>query len=172
MTAYDHERVERWLLAISQGLPHGPAEPIGGRSTRPGARTAAEAGGLLAGCPERAAAVAMYVYGFDRLRKEAYYAILAEARAQARTLRRYYGPVETDDELRELAALVLEEQLIAPMRRTRVLRANWMGVTPGVWRRTYDRAHRALSAEVEVWLSTAQRAISRNLTDFSVKNSC
>lgn len=156
------ERVEGWLLEFSRTHPHGYAQPIGGRGTRGGAMSMAEAGALLARCSDHECAVGMFWLGHDYSRKAAFYAILDEAREQWMTRRREYGAIDCDDEVRELAALVLEETRMSPLKRTKSMRACWMAVSLGVWGRRYERAHRALAGSVWKWLGEVENRIKRN----------
>ena len=156
------EKVEWWVLALCGALPRGAGEPIGGRGTAPHRMTQAEAGALLAGCSEQATAVALWCFGFDVMRRAAYYAILAEACDQWDRFRREYAAIQTTNELRELAALVFDEIRLPERSRTKSRRARFMGVSLKVWNRRFERPPRQLGGAVDKWLSAAESAVRRN----------
>lgn len=156
------EEVEWWALALCRSLPRGAGEPIGGRGTAPNRMTQAEAGALLSGCSEQETAVTLWRFGYDSMRRAAYYAILAEACAQWERYRREYSGIQTTDELRELAALVFDEIRLPILHRTKTRRARFMGVSLKVWGRRFERPHRHLGGAVDKWLSAAETAVKSN----------
>lgn len=156
------EDVEWWALALCRAHPHAAPEPIGGRGTAPHRMSQSEAGALLSGCSDQETAVTLWCFGFDIMRRAAYYAILAEACSQWDRYRREYAGIRNTDELRELSALVFDEIRLPVLHRTKSRRARFMGVTLKAWQRRFERPHQRLGGAVDQWLSNAETAIRRN----------
>lgn len=147
-----------WLRALLTA--HNAGAEFGGMSSSTGrGLSRAETGALLKGVgPVEDATFRMRYLG----QQDNWQVVFTALRAKARFLvrREELPKIHCDDCLSRLVSLVVnEERLREP---TNVYRAQYMGITLGVWRYRYDKPHSRLKVWLDIWAGTAVTQVRLN----------